>query len=290
MPADEHSYGPLTPFGHYETHWNIWPTEVDQEYASKSEEVASPKATTPSTDTLPPPEGEIAPSPGGESDTNPLDILLPPPETNPKSPTTPELPPSGPMAPAAQPDHPLGVPPAGTPESPPGDSDLPKTTLPPLPNPGELNPAGELLPENLLPKDDAPASPKTDEKKKTKPVEPPKQSRTPKTDPRRSRLSASPPRGTPELAFPENRVHKASANVSPASRPASGDSGWHGKSTGAATQQEDSAGKWQGRRTTTPSVNRQVSHWQDVDRPAATARSAAVEPDDGASATSNPLR
>ena len=300
MPADEHGYSPLSPFGHYETHWNTWPTEMGEEYELQSEEAASSKAATPSTDTLPPPDGEIPPSPpGGGPTTDPLDVLLPPPDTNQKAQPPLDLTPGGPTAPAAPPDNPLGLPPAGTPpDNPPGGSDLPKTTLPQLPNPDDLKPTGELLPESLLPKDDAPASPKSDEeeKKNTKPLDPPKQSRTPQSDRRGPRLSTSRGRGAPELAFPENRVRKASADVSTRSRPSTGNSGWRGKSTDATTQQDDAGAKWQGRRAATPSVNRQVSHLQNVDRATPVERSAtverttAVEPIGGQESTGNPLR
>lgn len=310
MPADEHSYSPLTPFGHYETHWNTWPTDCDDDVVS-GETVAAPKAAGAATEPLPEPKDEVAPSPEGGSTNDPLEGLLLPvqPDNTPKATPMQEAPPrapqGGPATPGTPPNDPLGTPPGGNlPEIPPAGSDLPKSTLPALPDTDALKPAGELLPESLLPKDDAPMKPKSDEgeKKKSTPLEPPKQSRVPKNDLRGPRLSATPARVTPELEFPENRVRKASADVETKSQPApekkeaTGTQGWRGKSAGAANQPEDSAGKWQGRRTATPSVNRQASHLQNVDRVAPIKRSitveraSAIESSEPLQSNGNPLR
>jgi len=293
MPADDHSYSPLTPFGHYETHWNTWPTDCDDEDVASGETVAAPKAADASTGTLPEPSDGVAPSPEGGSTDDPLgDLLLPvQPDNNPKAAPMQNAPPSapegGPATPGTPPSDPLGTPPGGNlPEVPPAGSELPKSTLPPLPDTDALKPTGELLPDSLLPKDDAPMTPKADDderKKKSTPLEPPKQSRIPKNDLRGPRLSATPARVTPELEFPENRVRKASADLETKSQPApqkkeaTAAPGWRGKSADATTQPEDSAGKWQGRKTTTPSVNRQASHLQNVDRAAPIKRSTTIE-------------
>ncbi len=241
MPVDENGYSPMTPYGFYDTHWNVWPTECEEDIAA--EEVPAAKGTGPATEALPEPsqDSQTPPMPGGRTPGNIEDTLqlpeetpkaVPPAGATPGGPMTPGPLPALPMTPAPMtpgqtpgvpmpPDStPPGTPPATNPlEEPAKSSSTPPSTLPALPKPDELKP-GEL-PESLLPKEPE-GTPKKDDEKKGKPGDAPKQSRLRQRELSGPRLPASRGSGTPDLEFPENRIRKASAAETPAAKPTVG--------------------------------------------------------------------